>query len=36
VLAHVDACFRLEAQVLADIAAGTITTPAEIDAAFAA
>ncbi|CAL8972927.1 hypothetical protein RHODGE_RHODGE_01042 [Rhodoplanes serenus] len=34
--AHVRACFAAEAAVLAGIAAGTITTPAEIDAAFAA
>lgn len=34
VLAHVDACFALEATVLADIAAGEITTAAEVDAAF--
>lgn len=31
---HVKSCFATEAQVLADIAAGTITTTAEIDAAF--
>lgn len=36
VLAHVDAGFRIYDQVLAGIASGTITTPAEIDAAFAA
>lgn len=34
--AHVQACFAAEADVLAAIEAGTITTPAEIDAAFAA
>jgi hypothetical protein len=33
VLAHVDACFAVEATVLAGIAAGTITTTANIDAA---
>lgn len=33
VLAHVDACFAVEAIVLAEIAAGTITTTNEIDAA---
>lgn len=33
---HVRACFSAEAAVLAGIAAGTITTMAEIDAAFAA
>ena len=32
---HVSNCFALEAQVLAQIEAGTITTVAEIDAAFA-
>ncbi len=32
--AHVQAAFAAEAQVLADIAAGTITTTTEIDAAF--
>lgn len=32
-LAHVAACFAIEAQVVADIDAGTITTTAEIDAA---
>jgi len=31
--AHVQACFATEASVAADIDAGTITTPAEIDAA---
>ncbi|MTW19462.1 DUF4376 domain-containing protein [Rhodoplanes serenus] len=36
VLAHVDAAFRLYDEVVAAIDAGTITTPAEIDAAFAA
>ncbi|MTW19347.1 DUF4376 domain-containing protein [Rhodoplanes serenus] len=36
VLAHVDAGFRLYDEVLASIAAGSITTPAEIDAVFAA
>ncbi|MDO8840673.1 MAG: DUF4376 domain-containing protein [Parvibaculum sp.] len=35
VAAHVEACFALEATVLAAIAAGTMTTTAEIDAAFA-
>ncbi|MBA8851177.1 hypothetical protein FHW20_002112 [Ochrobactrum intermedium] len=35
VLAHVSACFALEAQVQADIEAGTITTVEQIDAAFA-
>ena len=34
--AHVRACFAAEAAVLADIAAGTIATTAEVDAAFAA
>jgi len=34
-LAHVSNCFALEAQVLAQIEAGTITTTEEIDAAFA-
>ena len=33
VLAHVDACFAIDATVLAEIADGTITTIAEIDAA---
>ena len=32
---HVQACFDLEASVLAQIAAGTITTTAQIDTAFA-
>lgn len=32
---HVSNCFALEAQVLAQIEAGTITTAAEIDAVFA-
>lgn len=32
-LAHVAACFAIEAQVVADIDAGIITTTAEIDAA---
>lgn len=36
VLAHVDACFAVEAGVLAEITAGTITTTGQIDAAFAA
>lgn len=36
VLDHVDACFRRQGDVLAAITAGTITTKAEIDAAFAA
>lgn len=35
VLAHVDACFTTEADVLAAIDGGTITTTADIDAAFA-
>lgn len=35
VLAHVAACFAIEAQVIAAIEAETITTTAEIDAAFA-
>jgi hypothetical protein len=35
VLGHVDAAFRLYDEVVAAIDAGTITTPAEIDAAFA-
>lgn len=35
VLAHVAHCFALEAAVLDAIASETITTPAEIDAAFA-
>ncbi|WP_273794686.1 DUF4376 domain-containing protein [Brucella intermedia] len=34
-LAHVSNCFAIEAQVLADIAAGTISTVEQIDAAFA-
>lgn len=33
---HVKACFALEAQLAAQVAAGTVTTTAEIDAAFAA
>nr|WP_278377177.1 DUF4376 domain-containing protein [Brucella anthropi] len=36
VLAHVSNCFAVEAQVLADIDAGAITTVEQIDAAFAA
>ena len=36
VIAHVQACFTAEAQVDAAITAGTITTTAPIDAAFAA
>ncbi len=36
VTAHVQACFAAEAQVDAAITAGTITTMAEVDAAFAA
>lgn len=36
VLAHVSNCFATEAQVLADIEAGAITTFEQIDAAFAA
>ncbi len=35
VLAHVSNCFAIEAQVLAAIDAGNITTEAQIDAAFA-
>lgn len=35
VLAHVAECFAIEAQVLAAIADGTVTTTAEIDTAFA-
>lgn len=35
VLAHVSNCFAIEAQVLAAIEAGSITTEAQIDAAFA-
>ena len=35
VLAHVADCFAIEAQVIVDISAETITTPAQIDAAFA-
>lgn len=35
VLAHVSNCFAAEAQVLADIEAGSITTIEQIDAAFA-
>ena len=34
-LQHVSNCFALEAQVLGQINAGTITTVAEVDAAFA-
>lgn len=34
VLAHVSNCFAIEAQVLADILAGAITTVEQIDAAF--
>lgn len=34
--AHVQACFDLEADLTAQIAAGTVTTPGQIDAAFAA
>ncbi|WP_235923372.1 DUF4376 domain-containing protein [Brucella tritici] len=34
-LAHVSNCFATEAQVLADIEAGTISTTEQIDAAFA-
>lgn len=33
-LAHVSNCFAIEAQVLAEIEAGTITTVEQIDAAF--
>ncbi len=36
VLAHVSNCFATEAQVLADIEAGAVTTVEQIDAAFAA
>lgn len=36
VLAHVSNCFAIEAQVLADIESGAITTVEQIDAAFAA
>ncbi|MEJ5019323.1 DUF4376 domain-containing protein [Ochrobactrum vermis] len=36
VLAHVSNCFATEAQVLADIDAGAITTVEQIDAAFTA
>lgn len=36
VLAHVSNCFAIEAQVLADIEAGAITTVEQIDAVFAA
>jgi hypothetical protein len=32
---HVASCFALEGEVAAAIVAGTITTPAEIDLAFA-
>ena len=35
-LGHIDDCFAISADVLAQIAAGTITTHAEVDAAFAA
>lgn len=35
VLAHVDQCFAIEAQVLVDIAGDTITTTEQVDAAFA-
>jgi hypothetical protein len=34
-LIHIDDCFAISAQVLTDIAAGTITTREQIDAAFA-
>ncbi|RRY17926.1 DUF4376 domain-containing protein [Brucella anthropi] len=34
-LAHVSSCFATEAQVLADIEVGTISTTEQIDAAFA-
>lgn len=34
-LAHVSSCFAIEAQVLVEIAGGTISTFAQIDAAFA-
>jgi hypothetical protein len=36
VAAHVQACFAAEATVVAEIAAGTMTTKAQIDSAFAA
>lgn len=36
VLAHVASCFAIEAQVIAAIGNGAITTTGEIDAAFAA
>lgn len=35
-LVHIDDCFAISAEVLAQIAAGTITTREQIDAAFAA
>lgn len=35
VLAHVSACFAIEASVISDIGTGAITTTVEIDAAFA-
>lgn len=35
VLAHVDACFETEGEVLTAIDGGTITTRAQVDAAFA-
>ncbi|WP_235918388.1 DUF4376 domain-containing protein [Brucella anthropi] len=34
-LAHVSNCFAIEAQVLTDIESGLITTPQEVDTAFA-
>lgn len=34
VLDHVNTCFALESSVLADIAAGTITTTADIEDVF--
>lgn len=36
VIAHVQACYAAEAQVVADIKAGKVTTTADVDAAFAA
>jgi len=35
VLAHVDACFEKEEEVLAEIETGVITTREHVDAAFA-
>ncbi|WP_158259802.1 DUF4376 domain-containing protein [Phyllobacterium phragmitis] len=34
ILAHVSGCFSIEAAIIADIMAGVITAPAEIDAVF--